>query len=73
MKTHLDNRHNVVGMDPHSLSEDEKARDYPNTQNSNVECEKLESVAIVGLALKFPQDATNPETSGNFLLRAGPR
>ncbi|KAK3324470.1 fatty acid synthase S-acetyltransferase [Cercophora scortea] len=40
----------------------------PNHATPMIDQDKMEPVAIIGLALRFPQDATNPETFWKMLL-----
>ena len=51
-----------------AFQDNREARDCSNTQDPEMEGEKLESIAIVGLALKFPKDATNPENFWQTLI-----
>ena len=41
-----------------------------NSEDASMELDKIEPLAIIGLAAKFPQDAATTEKFWEFLLRA---
>ena len=51
-----------------SFPDEREARDCPNLQDAEMEREELTSIAVVGLALKFPKDATNPDNFWQLLI-----
>ena len=55
---------------PHECNSDESdlTKMTPNGCGNSVDHDKLEPIAIIGLSLKFPQDATSPALFWKMLM-----